>query len=117
MREDRDGVFWLGTNAGLLRFDPERETFERVAHDRFDPYSIGKGAIYDNPASGFIALQLSEPFAQNIDISLFDSRGGLVRRFLAATGQSIDIADLPAGAYALRAVAGERVFVGKFVRQ
>lgn len=79
--------------------------------------AAGELGVWPNPAFDFIAIQCPELFAQNLDIGVFDSRGGLVRQFLAATGQSIDIADLPAGAYALRAVAGERVFVGKFVRQ
>lgn len=31
--EDADGVFWLGSNQGLIRFDPETETFRRYRHD------------------------------------------------------------------------------------
>ncbi|MDR2809326.1 MAG: response regulator [Tannerellaceae bacterium] len=32
IREDRDGFLWLGTNSGLMRFDPEKKTFQTFRH-------------------------------------------------------------------------------------
>lgn len=107
---DLDGnirVFGAAADIGAYEFgySPVREAI------------AGELGIFPNPASDFIALQWPEPLAQNLDVSLCDSRGILVRRFFAATGQPISIADLPAGVFTLRAVVGQRVFVGRFVRQ
>ncbi len=43
--EDARGVFWFGSEHGLLRFDPAAETFRRYRHDARDPTSLGHDAI------------------------------------------------------------------------
>ncbi len=43
---DTDGIFWLGTvNRGLVRFDPEAETFETFSYDPQDTTSIASNHI------------------------------------------------------------------------
>ncbi len=43
--EDRRGRLWVGTQNGLNKFDPIRETFERFFHDPANPNSLGHNYI------------------------------------------------------------------------
>jgi len=45
LHQAADGTFWLGTNRGLLRFDPARETFRRYRNDPGQPASLGHDAV------------------------------------------------------------------------
>ncbi|MFX1380791.1 MAG: GAF domain-containing protein, partial [Promethearchaeota archaeon] len=38
--EDGDGILWVGTQGGLLRFDPQAGTFELYTRDPADPHSL-----------------------------------------------------------------------------
>ena len=43
--EDDNGIFWIGTQGGLDRFDPQKETFTHYRHDKAIPSSLGDNAI------------------------------------------------------------------------
>lgn len=73
--------------------------------------------ISPNPAADFIAIQLPEPISRTLEVTLFDSQGSLAKRVFVAAGQTIDVENLTPGLYTLKAVAGERVFAGKFIKQ
>jgi len=44
---DDHGIFWLGTGAGLDRFDPVKETFTHYLHDSAKISSLGENNIQD----------------------------------------------------------------------
>ncbi|MCK6693787.1 MAG: T9SS type A sorting domain-containing protein, partial [Thermoanaerobaculia bacterium] len=71
--------------------------------------------ISPNPATDFLQIQISDN--EKWDISLFDLQGRLLYRQAVSGNQSIDVADWPAGLYALLAVSGGRVYAGRFVKQ
>ena len=41
-----DGVFWLGTVSGLLRFDPRSTTWQRFTNDPKDPTTLSSDAVF-----------------------------------------------------------------------
>jgi signal transduction histidine kinase/ligand-binding sensor domain-containing protein len=43
--EDRDGVLWVGTQGGLLKFDPQMKTFVLYAHDPSNPRSLSHNEV------------------------------------------------------------------------
>jgi hypothetical protein len=59
-------------------------------------------------------IQLPEGVTASPTVQVFDAKGRLV---LLATGQQLDVQALAVGAYSLRAVVGEWVYVGRFVKQ
>ncbi len=73
-------------------------------------------SISPNPASDFIAVQLPEPIFQPMDISIFDSQGKLINRAFLTGGQLVDVRDLTPGIYAVKVLAGERAYAGRFVK-
>ncbi|MBL7795691.1 MAG: T9SS type A sorting domain-containing protein [Saprospiraceae bacterium] len=68
-----------------------------------------------NPASSFLNIQLNEPGTW--EVGLFDFQGHQVLHQSLPAGQRLDVQHLAVGFYALKVAAGERVFVGKFVKQ
>ncbi len=75
-----------------------------------------------NPAGDFLKIELPEnvtaPEDSGLAVAVFDVAGKLVlEKRLAAAGQMLDLRGLPPGVFALKVVAGERVFSGKFVKQ
>jgi len=73
--------------------------------------------ISPNPTSDFLNIQLPESIAPSLNVQVFDTQGRLVRNQMLAEGQPLDVQGLAAGMYTLKVLAGERVYVGKFVRQ
>lgn len=71
--------------------------------------------FFPNPASDFLQIQVSDN--EKWEISLFDLQGRLLRRQSLTAGQMLDVQGLAAGMYALKVVVGERVYVGRFVKQ
>jgi PAS domain S-box-containing protein len=43
---DRDGAFWLGTYNGLVRFDPQAETFTQYRSDPANPNSLSHDFVW-----------------------------------------------------------------------
>ncbi|HFD87234.1 MAG TPA: hypothetical protein ENJ35_06125, partial [Gammaproteobacteria bacterium] len=46
MYQDSSGVFWLGGNAGLIRFDPASRSLQRYLNDPKNPESLSSNFIY-----------------------------------------------------------------------
>lgn len=44
--EDSDGILWIGSSRGLIRFDPERNSFTQYQHDDNNANSISSDYIY-----------------------------------------------------------------------
>ncbi len=74
----------------------------------------GEVAVSPNPTSSFLNIQLPETGIGLLDVQVFDAQGRLV---LLGNGPRLDVQGLAAGMYSLRVVVGERVFVGKFIKQ
>ena len=72
---------------------------------------------FPNPATDFLHLQLPEIIAQPTEISLFDIQGRLVERQSFTPGQTVQVGHLPGGVFTLKLTDGERVYVGRFVKQ
>jgi photosystem II stability/assembly factor-like uncharacterized protein len=71
-------------------------------------------SLSPNPATSVLNIQLPEGTIASPTVQVFDAQGRLV---LLSTGQQLDVQALAPGMYSLRAVVGERVFVGRFVKQ
>ena len=72
------------------------------------PDSLYVGAAFPNPTYGSVTLPLTLPMGRG-EVVVFDVLGRQVRRFTAsasADGVTFDIADLPAGTYAVVTTAG-----------
>lgn len=76
--EDRSGAIWIGTFAGLRRFDPMAKPFEVWRHDRADDGSLGASAVSSiwEDADGVVWVGT---FGGGL--SRIDRRAGTVRRF------------------------------------
>lgn len=74
----------------------------------------GEITVSPNPATSVVNIQLPEGVTASPTVQVFDAQGRLV---LFSTGQQLDVQVFAAGVYSLRAVVGERVFVGRFVKQ
>ncbi len=44
--EDEDGIFWLGTFGGLIKFNPRMNKFTLFTHEQNDPKSLGCNKIF-----------------------------------------------------------------------
>jgi hypothetical protein len=75
--------------------------------------------LYPNPASGQVYWRLPETAAgtQNLSVQLFDQQGRLVSSQTLTGSQTLDVQGLVQGVYALKILAGKRVYVGRFAKQ
>ena len=71
--------------------------------------------VYPNPVHEALQIQVNESSPWEIGIS--DLRGRLLYRQTISGSRTIEVGDWPSGLYTLRATAGERVYVGRFVKQ
>lgn len=69
--------------------------------------------LFPNPTTDYLTIQQLET-GTLLNMQIFDAQGRLA---LLANGQQIDVQRLAPGMYTLRAVVGERVFAGKFIKQ
>jgi signal transduction histidine kinase/ligand-binding sensor domain-containing protein/CheY-like chemotaxis protein len=46
LQDSLSGDYWVGTEAGLLRFDPEKGTFEPIPHNPLDRNSVSEGGVH-----------------------------------------------------------------------
>jgi photosystem II stability/assembly factor-like uncharacterized protein len=77
----------------------------------------GKAALSPNPVAGLLNIHLPETTAQAFNISIYDTQGRLVKSFLNAGLQRLEVGWLTPGAYSVKVTDGERVYVGRFVKQ
>ncbi len=78
---------------------------------------IGSLVLSPNPATDFVNIELPETITTPIEISLFDTQGKLMRQQFFTNGQTLQVRHLPNGFYSLKVTDGDRVYVGKFVKQ
>ncbi len=75
---DREGAFWIGTQAGLDHFNPQYEIFTHYAHDPDETASIGPGSVTvlfeDSQGRFWVGTEES--------LNIFDREAGTFRRFL-----------------------------------
>jgi hypothetical protein len=75
--------------------------------------------IYPNPASDIVNISFEEPVDGEINLTILDSQGKLVKRDViesAMTEKQINLQELPAGIYYLRMNKGKLVNVYKVVK-
>ena len=72
--------------------------------------------LYPNPAREFLHFQLPESNIQAVEVSLFDAQGRMMRRHPVFASQYIDVRSLTPGIYWVKAVVGDHVYSGKFVK-
>ncbi len=70
-----------------------------------------------NPTTGYLHIQLNENKPLPLQASLFDAHGKFVRLIALGSVGRVDVHDLSPGMYVLKVVDGERVYIGKFVKQ
>jgi signal transduction histidine kinase/DNA-binding response OmpR family regulator/ligand-binding sensor domain-containing protein len=47
LKEDKSGLLWIGTDVGLICYDPENKTSTRFSYDQKDSLTIGGNAVAD----------------------------------------------------------------------
>jgi hypothetical protein len=75
--------------------------------------------VYPNPASDVVNISFEEPLEGEINVSILDSQGKLVKKDMieaAITEKQINLQELPAGVYYLRMTKGKLVNVYKVVK-
>ena len=77
----------------------------------------GSLMLAPNPAADFLNIQLPDAITGPNEIGIFDAQGRLMERQSFTEGQAIQVGHLPGGFYSLKLMAGQRVYVGKFVKQ
>lgn len=78
---------------------------------------VGEVKVSPNPASDFLNIRLPENIVEPLDVQVFDTHGRLVHNQVLAEGQRLDVQMLVPGVYALKVLAGERLYRGQFVKQ
>lgn len=78
---------------------------------------VGEIQLSPNPATDYLNLELPASITEPIEISLFDPQERLMKLQFVSNGQQINVADLPSGFYSLKLAVGEKVYVGKFIKQ
>ncbi len=74
--------------------------------------------LYPNPATNKLYLHYTGAISnQLLEITLFDVQGRFVKKLQTEIGQAIDIEDLPNNLYLLKAVIGDKIYTGKFLKQ
>ncbi len=79
--------------------------------------AVGVLIVSPNPAGDALNVQLPDNFTTTPVVLVFDMQGRKVLHGTLPAGHALDVRSLPPGVYALKAVAGERVYAGKFVKQ
>ncbi|MGV9011069.1 MAG: T9SS type A sorting domain-containing protein [Flavobacteriales bacterium] len=79
------------------------------------PARSGTLELSPNPAQNEITFSLPGAGTEPVRVTLLDPLGQVVRSVLPTPGERIriDLSDLPAGVYFVRAVAGKRTYSGK----
>ena len=85
LTEDRHGTLWIGTENGLLKFDPRSEKLVRYVHTLEDSVSLSNNSIwsiYEEPNDSVDVLWV----ATSEGLNRFDVRTGRCIRYLAQEG-------------------------------
>lgn len=79
-----------------------------------DPTAIDAFFLYPNPTSGIVQVKLSG----RISVLIYTISGQLIKKYTLAHGERfLDLNDLPAGIYQVRAKSDEDYFSGKLLIQ
>ena len=79
-----------------------------------DPPAIDAFFLYPNPTSGIVQVKLSG----KISVLVYTISGQLVKKYALGHGERVlDLNDLPAGIYQVRARSGDDYFSGKLLIQ
>ena len=75
--------------------------------------------LYPNPVSNTLYLHFPKSLSSDIafDARIFNMQGKLVRHQAVGEKRKVDVSGMVNGVYFLRATVGERVYVGKFIKQ
>ncbi len=90
-------------------------TLSSIVSTWFDG-AYGAVRVYPNPATNLLNIRFPETIYDPVKISLFDTQGRLMEQQSISAAQSIDVEGLAPGMYLVKAVAGERVFSGRFTK-
>jgi signal transduction histidine kinase/ligand-binding sensor domain-containing protein len=79
MLEDEKGIFWIGTNSGLTRFDPEKNKFTRFLIEQGLPDELIIGLLPDKKGHIWISHKkgLTRMNTQTFETKNYDGQDGL----------------------------------------
>ncbi len=115
IRQDRDGILWICSEGGLVRFDGQG--FETLRHDRENPNSISSESVHDfyEDSQGVIWVATAEGLdifdADYNSFSRFDlqdPRRPISNQFIV---QLLEIPDRVAGSHLFVASGGNGIYV------
>jgi len=98
---------------------------EYVVKDHCSSCTVGNKEIYvneslsiiPNPALDYLNIELPESITKTVVVSIIDLQGKTLKKQMHNSGQSIDVAQLPAGMYLLKIVVDSRIYTGRFIKQ
>lgn len=97
------------TQDSLLRISDPYQQPETI-----DPATIDAFFLYPNPTSGIVQVKLTG----KISVLVYTISGQLVKKYSLAHGEKVlDLSDMPAGIYQVRAKSDEDYFSGKLLIQ
>lgn len=79
--------------------------------------TVGKIAVSPSPAHSFLNVEFHESITFPLEVEVFDSQGKLLLKQTLIASERLDVSALVPGVYLLKAVAGERIFTEKFIKQ
>lgn len=104
----------------MAHYQPGDENLlmDSTLHISKSPLPLRPGIdLYPNPAKDYLYISPQGMDWPGADIQILDLTGKVARQFLLTSpAQRIDLADLPAGIYTIRARKGQRLAVGRIVK-
>ncbi len=80
----------------------------------YNPLPISTLTMYPNPTTRFVLVDLAE----QVSVQVFDPTGRLVQNYPERpSGITLDLSELPAGIYSVRAVTEDKFYAGRLVKQ
>jgi len=70
-----------------------------------------------NPVSDFLKIHLPVNITSMFDVQVFDAQGRLMLSQQFTAGDALRVGHLPGGVFMVKVTDGERVYVGRFVKQ
>ena len=72
--------------------------------------------VYPNPVNGILRIEIPDENTCMYDVSILDNTGVEIKNFSSVGSLEFDVSELPSGVYFVKVLVGDKVFVGKFIK-
>ena len=114
IERDSEGVFWMGTSIGVVRFDEDAVVATNTT------YSNNDIQVYPNPTSGsvYVEIDVNESDLSSYRIEIFDLTGRKVFNKIvdeSANTSRVDLSSLSKGCYSMNIYVNQSMTVKKVI--